>query len=42
VVLEVEEGHVMDFTNCDLVYVETGDISMEDLQLELATFFNPN
>jgi hypothetical protein len=39
---EVEEGPVMDFTNCGLVYVETGDISMEELQLELATCFNPN
>jgi hypothetical protein len=35
----VEEGPVMDFTNCGLVYVETGDITMEELQLELATCF---
>jgi hypothetical protein len=32
----------MGFTNCGLVYVETGDISMEELQLERATCFNPN
>jgi hypothetical protein len=25
-----------------LVYVETGDITMEELQLELATCFNPH
>jgi hypothetical protein len=31
-----------DFTNCGKVYVETGDITQEELQLELATCFNPN
>jgi hypothetical protein len=39
---EMEEVPPMDFTNCGLVYVESGDISMEELQLELATCFNPN
>jgi hypothetical protein len=39
---EVDEGSVMDFTNCGLVYVETRDITMEELQLELSTCFNPN
>jgi hypothetical protein len=32
----------VDFTNCGMVYIETGDITMEELQLELATCFNPN
>jgi hypothetical protein len=32
----------LDFTNCGKLYVETGDITLEELQLELATCFNPN
>jgi hypothetical protein len=31
----------MDFTNCGKVYTEIGDISKEELQLKLATCFNP-
>jgi hypothetical protein len=34
--------HIMDFTNCGKVYIESGDISLEELQLVLATCFNPN
>jgi hypothetical protein len=32
----------IDFTNCEKVYIETGDITKEELQLELATCFDPN
>jgi hypothetical protein len=32
----------MDFTNCGKVYIETCDISQEELQLELSTCFNSN
>jgi hypothetical protein len=32
----------MNFTNYGKVYIETGDIIKEELQLELATCFNPN
>jgi hypothetical protein len=32
----------MDFTNCGKVYIETSDISQEELQLELSTCFNSN
>jgi hypothetical protein len=39
---ETQDRVVMDFTNCGLVYVESGDITKEELQLELATCFNPN
>jgi hypothetical protein len=38
----VSEKPTMDFTNCGKVYIEIGDISKEELQLELATCFNPN
>jgi hypothetical protein len=41
-VLEVEEKEIMDFTNCCIVFIEIGDITKEELQLELATCFNPN
>jgi hypothetical protein len=39
---EVSEKPTIDFTNCGKVYIETGDITKEELQLELATCFNPN
>jgi hypothetical protein len=39
---EVDEKETMDFTNCGIVFIETGDITKEELQLELATCFNPN
>jgi hypothetical protein len=37
-----EDKPRLDFTNCGKLYIETGDISKEELQLELATCFNPN
>jgi hypothetical protein len=39
-----EEEHklAMDLNNCGKVYIETGEISKEELQLELATCFNPH
>jgi hypothetical protein len=43
--IEIPAGNgksTIDFTNCGKVYVETGDITKEELQLELATCFNPN
>jgi hypothetical protein len=41
-VLVEGDSPYMDFTNCGKVYMETGDITQEELQLELAIFFNPN
>lgn len=38
---EVDEEPAFDFTNCWKVYIETGDITKDELQLELATCFNP-
>jgi hypothetical protein len=43
--IEVPEGgdkETVYFSNCGVVYIETVDISKEELQLELATCFNPN
>ncbi|KAK3126490.1 hypothetical protein QOZ80_7AG0557400 [Eleusine coracana subsp. coracana] len=36
-----EENPTMDFTNCGKVFIESGEISKEELELELATCFNP-
>jgi hypothetical protein len=38
----VAEEPFIDFINCGKVYIETRDITLEELQLELATCFNPN
>jgi hypothetical protein len=43
--IKVPEGgdrETMDFSNCGVVYIETDDISKEELQLELAICFNLN
>lgn len=39
---EKDNQPTIDFTNCGKVYIESGEISKEELQLELATCFNPN
>jgi hypothetical protein len=41
-ILEEVATPSIDFTNCGKIYIETGEITMEELQLELATCFNPN
>jgi hypothetical protein len=43
--IEVPEGGervTIDYSICGVVYIETGDITKEELQLELETCFNPN
>jgi hypothetical protein len=40
-VTNVSEEPSIDFINCGKIYIETGDITLEELQLELATCFNP-
>jgi hypothetical protein len=37
-----DEQPKLDFTKCGKLYFEIGEISNEELQLELATSFNPN
>jgi hypothetical protein len=39
---EKEDRSYFDFANCGKVYIETGEIIKDELQLELATCFNPN
>jgi hypothetical protein len=36
-----QDKSTIDFTNCGKVYIEAGEITKEELQLELATCFNP-
>jgi hypothetical protein len=37
-----EDRPYFDFANCGKVYIETSEITKDELQLELATCFNPN
>jgi hypothetical protein len=39
---EKEDRLYFDFANCGKVYIETSEITKDELQLELATCFNPN
>jgi hypothetical protein len=38
---ETMKKPTMDFTNCGKVYIETRDITKEELHMELASCFNP-
>jgi hypothetical protein len=41
-VLDKDDQPTIDFTNCEKIYIESGEISKDELQLVLATCFNPN
>jgi hypothetical protein len=41
-VIEKYDKPYFDFSNCGKVYIEIGEITKDELQLDLATCFNPN